>query len=74
MSLSNLITHIIIEDTNRKEYATARANALFVKANMVQGKPAQRRYGHKTDHNKNKNKNIFHVLLSLGLIWFKEMT
>ena len=55
MSLSNLVTHIITKDNNKKEYVDARAKALSAKSNMVQDKPIQKRYGHKTDHNKNKN-------------------
>jgi len=51
MSLSDLITHIIIEDTNKKESATTR----YAKANMVQDKPFHKRYANKIDHN-NKNK------------------
>jgi len=31
MSLQELITHIIVEDTNRQEGATARAKALSAK-------------------------------------------
>ncbi|XP_014523828.1 uncharacterized protein LOC106780099 [Vigna radiata var. radiata] len=56
MSLSELITHIIVEDTNRKECATARAKALSAKANVVDNRPALKRYEHKPDHNK---KNYF---------------
>ena len=40
MSLSDLITHIIIEDTNRKECAAAKAKALSAKANVIEDKPA----------------------------------
>jgi len=38
MTLQELITHIIIEDTNMKECAIARAKALSAKANMVEDK------------------------------------
>ena len=55
MSLSDLITHIIIEDTNRKESVATRTKAMSVKANMVQDKLFHKRYANKTDHN-NKNK------------------
>jgi len=34
MSLPNLITHIIIEDTNQKECVVVRAKALSAKANI----------------------------------------
>ena len=34
MSLQEVITHIIVEDTNRQECATARAKALLAKANI----------------------------------------
>ena len=56
MSLSDLITHIIIEDTNRKESVAARTKAMYAKANTVQqDKPFHKRYANKIDHN-NKNK------------------
>jgi len=44
MLLSDLITHIIIEDTNRKECAAAKAKALSAKANMIEDQPAPKRY------------------------------
>jgi len=44
MSLSNLLTHIIIEDTNRKKCTTAKAKTLFAKANTVEDKLALKRY------------------------------
>jgi len=43
MSLPYLITHTIIEDTNRKECDVARAKALYVKANMVEDKSTPKR-------------------------------
>jgi len=43
MSLPDLITHMIIEDTNRKECATARAKALFAKANMIKDRPSSKK-------------------------------
>ena len=55
MSLLDLITHIIIEDTNRKESVAARTKAMSAKANMVQDKPFHKMYANKIDHN-NKNK------------------
>ncbi|XP_047172489.1 uncharacterized protein LOC124840471 [Vigna umbellata] len=42
MSLPELITRIIIEDTNRKEFATATAKGLSAKANMVVDSDAAR--------------------------------
>ncbi|PNX85964.1 gag-pol polyprotein, partial [Trifolium pratense] len=38
LPLADLITHIIIEDTNRKESKAAKAKALAAKANLVQNK------------------------------------
>jgi len=55
MSLPNLITHIIVEDTNRKESVAAWTKAMSAKTNTVQDKPFYKRYANKTDHN-NKNK------------------
>ena len=55
MSLPYLITHIIIEDTNRNESVATRTKAMSAKANTVQDKPFHKRYANKTDHN-NKNK------------------
>jgi len=56
MSLSDLIIHIIIEDTNRKECTAAKAKTLSAKANMVEDKPAPKRYEKKIDHKKKYNK------------------
>ena len=58
MSLSNLITLIIIENTNRKECVVVRAKPLSAKANMIKDKPPPKRYEKKPDHNK-KNKSNF---------------
>ena len=58
MLLPNIITHIIIEDTNRKECAVARAKALSAKENMVKDKPTPKRYKKKPDH-RNKYINKF---------------
>ena len=55
MSLSDLITHIIIEDTNRKECAAAKAKALSAKANVIEDKPAPKKYEKKIDHKKKPN-------------------
>ena len=55
MSLSDLITHIIIEDTNRKECVAAKAKTLSAKANMVEDKPGPKRYEKNSDHKKNNN-------------------
>jgi len=56
MSLSDLITHIIIEDTNRKECAAAKAKTLSAKAKVVEDKLAPKRYEKKFDHKKKYNK------------------
>jgi benzoyl-CoA reductase/2-hydroxyglutaryl-CoA dehydratase subunit BcrC/BadD/HgdB len=51
MSLADIIKHIIIEDTSRKECDTARAKALESRANLVQNNARkQKRYENKTDH------------------------
>jgi len=55
MSLPDLITHIIIEDTNRKECAAARAKALSAKANTIEDRPTPERYEKKLDHKKKKS-------------------
>jgi len=64
MLLLDLITHIIIEDTNRKECVVARAKMLFVKTNMIEDKPTPKRY------EKNltiKRKIIINFLISMEL-------
>ncbi|KAG5005907.1 hypothetical protein JHK85_024449 [Glycine max] len=43
MSLPDFITHIIIEDTNRKESIVVRTKAMHTKANTVQDKPFHKR-------------------------------
>ena len=55
MTLQELITHIIIEDTNRKESVTSRAKALSAKENVVEDKPALKRYENKLDHKRKNN-------------------
>jgi len=55
MPLQKLITHIIVEDTNRQECATTRAKALFAKTYIVEEKPAPKRYENKPYHNKKSN-------------------
>ena len=59
MSLPDVITHIIIEDTNRKECAAANAKILFGKANMVEDKPTPKTYEKKPDHKKKYNDKFF---------------
>ena len=54
MSLPDFITHIIIEDTNRKESIVVRTKAMHTKANTVQDKPFHKRYVNKTNHNNKK--------------------
>jgi len=56
MTLQEIIRHIIIEDTNGKESVTPRAKALSTNANVVEDKPAPKRYENKLDH---KWKNNF---------------
>jgi len=48
------MTHIIIEDTNRKESFAARTKAISIKANTVQDKLFHKRYVNKTYHNNKK--------------------
>ncbi|RDX97798.1 hypothetical protein CR513_19394, partial [Mucuna pruriens] len=59
---TNLITHIIIKDVNRKECTITKSKALTTKAKLVEDKPGQERYDQKHDHKyKSKNKNsLFH--------------
>jgi hypothetical protein len=50
--LADLITHIIIEDTNRRELKASKAKSLAARANMVQNKATNKRYDTKrVDHN-----------------------
>jgi hypothetical protein len=44
LPLADLITHIIIEDTNRKEAKAAKAKSLAARANMVQNRTTNKRY------------------------------
>jgi len=53
--LQEIITHVIIEDTNMKECATVRARALSTKANVVEDKPTSKRYESKLDHKRKNN-------------------
>jgi len=55
MSLSDLITHIIIEDTKKKECAAVKAKTLSAKTNVVEDKPAPKRYEKKSNHKKKYN-------------------
>jgi len=56
MSLSYLITHIIIEDTNKKECAATKAKTLSAKANVIDDKQIPKRYEKKSYHKKKYNK------------------
>lgn len=38
LSLANLIVHIIIEDTTRREIKTSKAKEVVTKVNLVQGR------------------------------------
>jgi len=55
ISLPDLITHIIIENTNRKESVATRTKTMSTKANTVQDKSFHKRYANKINHN-NKSK------------------
>jgi len=55
MILQELITHIKIEDINRKECATTKAKTLFAKANVLEDKHAPKRYKNKPDHKRKNN-------------------
>jgi len=55
MSLSDMITRIIIEDTNKKECAAAKAKILSAKANVAENKLTPKRYEKKSDHKKKYN-------------------
>jgi len=51
MSLNDLIRHIIIEVTGRKESEVAQAKALESRANLIQNNAhKQQRYENRTDH------------------------
>ena len=52
MSLSDLITYIIIEDTNRKESIATRTKAMSAKANTVQDK---------SFHKSQQNLSLIHI-------------
>jgi len=56
MSPLDLITQIIIEDTNRNVCVVARAKALSAKANMIEDKPVAKRYEKNLDYKKKNNK------------------
>jgi len=60
MSLPDLITHVIIEDTNRKKCVVARAKTLSTKANMVDDKPTPKWYEKKLDYKKKYNYKFSH--------------
>jgi hypothetical protein len=63
LPLADLITHIIIEDTNRREIKASKAKSLVARANMVQNKATNKRCDTKrADHNNNKM-TLFPVLL-----------
>ena len=54
MSLSDLITHFIIEDTNRKESVAARTKAMPATENMIKDKLFHKGDVNKNDHNNKK--------------------
>ena len=58
LPLADLITHIIMEDTNRKESRAAKASALASQANLIQINTNQKkRYDNKPNHIPGHNKN-----------------
>lgn len=60
LPLADLITHIIIEDTNRKESMAAKAKALTSQANLIQNNTNQKkRYDNKPNHKPGHNKNKY---------------
>ena len=61
LSLVNLITHIIIEDTNRKEQKATKAKQMTTKANLVQTNP--KRYKHKVQNSYKKNPKFLTPIL-----------
>ena len=54
LSLTDLITHIILEDTNRKEQKATKVKQVTTKANLVQTNP--KRYNHKAQNFDNNPK------------------
>ena len=54
LSLVDLITHIIMEDTNYKEQKAAKTKQMTTKANLVQ--TDTKRYKHKSQNSDNKPK------------------
>ena len=56
LTLTDLITHIIMEDTNKKAIHAAKAKDEAVKANLVEDKPNSKRYDSKNKHKKQKHK------------------
>ena len=56
MTLTDLITHIIIEDTNKKAINAAKAKDATFKASLVEDKPHSKKYDSKHKHKKQKHK------------------
>ncbi|KAI5445912.1 hypothetical protein KIW84_013949 [Lathyrus oleraceus] len=63
LPLTDLITHIIIEDTNRKESKTAKAKSLVSQSNLVQNNTHNK--SHKKRHHK-RNENPSKAYLAEG--------
>ena len=57
LSLTDLITHIIIEDTNKKAIQAAKTKEAAVKANLVEDKPQSKRYDSKHKGKKKQKQN-----------------
>ena len=69
LSMVNLITHIIIEYTNRKEKKATKAKQMTTKANLVQ--TDLKRYKHKAQNSDNKSKiSNPHTLKIKALVMF----
>jgi len=49
MLLLDMITHISIKYTNKKEYTDVRAKTLFINSNTVKDKPTQKDTRKKSD-------------------------
>ena len=59
LTLEELVTHILIEDANKKESRVAKAKEMALKANLVQGNSSNKRYDNKSyDNNPKPNPNI----------------
>src|SRR5262245_15200813 len=53
LTLSDLITHIIIEDTNRKQHKAIKAKEMILEANVIEDKSQKKRYDKKPNYKPN---------------------